>query len=68
MTPHDFHGEECVDLGAEGLRRGAELREGSHQLWSWVSLSMATAASVSVVGRKNDHTSTFIASIHHSVG
>lgn len=52
-----------MDLGAEGLRRGAELREGSHQLWSWVSLSMATAASVSVVGRKNDHTSTFIASV-----
>lgn len=43
-----------MDLGAEDLRRCAELREGRLQLGSQVSLSMAPVALVPVVDRKSD--------------
>lgn len=44
-----------MDLGAEDLRRCAELREGRLQLGSQVSLSMAPTALIPVVDRKSDH-------------
>lgn len=44
-----------MDLGAEDLRRCAELREGGPQLGGQVSLSTAPAALVLVVDKKSDH-------------